>query len=93
VYEPDDHDAVASSAGQQPWHERRYDHLAEQIRRIGPDKIVFGTDWPLVRPADYLADLQNNVPLDADSWGRLLSATTPASQDPPGTPNARSRTR
>jgi predicted TIM-barrel fold metal-dependent hydrolase len=78
-YEPDDHDANPSTTGQQPWHARRFDHLAQQIGRIGPDKVVFGTDWPIVRPAHFLSNLQKHLPLDADSFDRLLQTTTPGS--------------
>lgn len=75
-HEPDDEDTIPSASGEEPWHGRRYAHLAEQIRRVGPDKVVFGTDWPVAQPARYLAEMREHLPLEPDTFERILRATT-----------------
>jgi predicted TIM-barrel fold metal-dependent hydrolase len=36
--------------------------IREMIDYLGPDKILYGTDWPLVRMGDYLAFFKKAIP-------------------------------
>ena len=39
------------------------EHLAANIRRIGLNRILFATDWPIVTPKDYIKLLRTDLPL------------------------------
>lgn len=36
--------------------------IREMIDYVGPDKIIYGTDWPLVRMKDYLSFFKKAIP-------------------------------
>lgn len=41
------------------WNRR----FAEAVRRVGPDRVVFGTDYPEARPGQYARRLRQSLPL------------------------------
>lgn len=41
------------------WNRR----FAEAVRRVGPDRVVFGTDYPEARPGQYVRALRETLPL------------------------------
>lgn len=45
------------------WPDKRYERVAERLREIGLERVVFGTDWPLVAPKGYWHEFSERVPL------------------------------
>lgn len=42
------------------WNRR----FAEAVRRLGPDRVLFGTDYPEARPGPYATRLRESLPLN-----------------------------
>lgn len=57
--------------------QKRYDRLVTNLRKIGMDRILFGTDWPDWSPDDYKADLKNQLPLTQEELNTILSNWAP----------------
>lgn len=54
----------------------RPDHaeaLARDLARAGPERLVFGSDWPVFEPGRYAAVLAARVPLEGAFWDRVLA--------------------
>lgn len=51
--------------------------IAEAVRKIGPDRIVYGTDWPAVSVPRYLAGVRESLPLEAARLRNLLDDAAP----------------
>jgi predicted TIM-barrel fold metal-dependent hydrolase len=58
------------------WSEERYVRLSERIRQVGPDRIVFGSDWPEWSPAAYEASIRA-LPLLPSEIDQIFSNRTP----------------
>lgn len=50
-----------------------YDRLADQLRAIGLERVLFGTDWPDWTPRAYLADLRQSIPLSEDEFAQIIA--------------------
>lgn len=61
----------------EPWKARRFRQLADRIHAVGIDRLVFGTDWPIVSPRPFLDDLEQRLSLTPAEWRQLRSATRP----------------
>lgn len=53
------------------WPDERYKQVAKRIREIGVERIVFGTDWPLIRPKKYWHEFSSHVPLTQCELDRI----------------------
>lgn len=51
--------------------------VAGAVRTLGPDRIVFGTDWPLLPVATYVEGVQESLPLEDDVLRDLLDDRAP----------------
>ncbi|MGH8995803.1 MAG: amidohydrolase family protein [Acidimicrobiales bacterium] len=75
VEEPVDPDPGEPAAPAGPGS--RFDRLVERVRAFGLDHVLFGTDWPVVSPARYLAELEARVPLRPDEFEALRRHVAP----------------
>lgn len=70
-----------SHAGKDSARRARYDEMnrgfAEAVRRIGPDRIVFGTDFPEYPPGAYVRGLAESLPLTESEFRDLLDDPAP----------------
>lgn len=55
------------------WNRR----FAEAVRRVGPDRVVFGTDYPEARPGQYARRLRQSLPLTAAEIQDLFDDRAP----------------
>lgn len=53
------------------------DRVAEAVREIGPDRIVYGTDWPVVSMPAYLEGLRGALPMSEKTFRDLIDDTAP----------------
>ena len=65
-----------------PAEKRDYDELRKvfvaEMRRIGLDRFVLGSDWPaLSPPARYFADERAALPVTAEEWAKLCGNVAP----------------
>ncbi len=51
--------------------------LAANLRRIGLNRILFATDWPVETPKEYIQVLRRNLPLTPAEIGRIFSNVAP----------------
>jgi uncharacterized protein len=75
-------DAPKSSPGNEPanqdwWPEKRYARLVSQLRKMGLEHVLFGTDWPDWTPRSYAADLEKNLPLTKNEFHMLFFNRAP----------------
>ena len=54
-----------------------YDRLAERIRTLGLDHVLFGSDWPGMTPADTVAAIRSSLPLRPAEIDRIFANTAP----------------
>lgn len=67
-------EAVAAAEGTPAWWpDERYRVLAERLRVIGFDRILFGSDWPEWAPKQYLSDLASELPLEQRELEQLAA--------------------
>lgn len=60
------------------WYpEKRYERMAEQLQKIGMNRLLFGTDWPDWSPADYRKDLVEHLPLEEPAFRTIFSNRAP----------------
>lgn len=60
------------------WYpQQRYERLVMQLRKIGLDQILFGTDWPEWTPADYKYDIREKIPLDENELQTIFTNRAP----------------
>lgn len=60
------------------WYpEERYHRLVKQIKTVGIDRILFGTDWPEWTPQNYASDIIENLPLTCDEHQKIFSNRAP----------------
>lgn len=60
------------------WYpQQRYERLVMQLRKIGMDRILFGTDWPEWTPSAYKSDIQNELPLDEKELQTIFTNRAP----------------
>lgn len=59
------------------WPEARYERLAMLIRRIGADRILFGTDWPEWTAEAYRMELTSELPLTEEELREIMGNTAP----------------
>lgn len=52
--------------------------LAEDLRALGLERIVFGSDYPVFDPADYAGLLHERLPLSAAELGQIMGNRAPA---------------
>ena len=55
------------------WNRR----FAEAVRRVGPDRVVFGTDYPEARPGQYARRLRQSLPLTPSEIRDLFDDRAP----------------
>lgn len=53
------------------------ERVAEAVRRIGPDRIVYGTDWPELSAPGYLNGIRDALPMEPAELRDLLDDTAP----------------
>lgn len=53
------------------------DRLAERIRTIGIDHVLFATDWPAMTPADTAEAIRQSLPLKSEEIERILANQAP----------------
>ena len=53
------------------------DRLAERIRTIGIDHVLFATDWPDMTPADTAEANRQSLPLKPKEIERILANQAP----------------
>ncbi len=46
--------------------------LRRDIRRLGPDRIVFGSDYPVFQPNEYAGALLDAAALDSVTWADIM---------------------
>lgn len=51
--------------------------FAEAVRRLGPDRVVYGTDWDAASMPGYLEGLRSDVPLEAAEIRDLVDDRAP----------------
>jgi predicted TIM-barrel fold metal-dependent hydrolase len=56
-------DSTQSNQTPKWYPEERYQRLTQQIKKVGLDRILFGTDWPDWNPQHYKNDIINNLKL------------------------------
>lgn len=61
--------------------------VAGAVRTLGPDRVVFGTDWPLISAATYVAGLREALPLEDEALRDLLDDGAPYLDAPAGSAN------
>jgi predicted TIM-barrel fold metal-dependent hydrolase len=60
------------------WYpQKSYERPAMQRRKIGMDRILFGTDWPEWTPRDYKADIIKKLPLTASELQQIFANRAP----------------
>lgn len=60
------------------WYpENRYKRLVKQLRKLGTDKVLFGTDWPEWSPRDYKKDIKENLSLTKSELKEILTNRAP----------------
>jgi hypothetical protein len=45
--------------------------LVQQVNRLIPDRVLFGSDWPVITPERWIAEF-NDLPLDDDVRQKIL---------------------
>ena len=55
----------------------RYSRVTEQLRKIGLDRILFGTDWPDWSPKKYKSDIINKLELTEKEQRIIFSNRAP----------------
>lgn len=51
--------------------------VARAVRELGPDRVVYGTDWPILGVAEYVAGLRGGLPLSDPELLDLLDDAAP----------------
>jgi predicted TIM-barrel fold metal-dependent hydrolase len=51
--------------------------LLNRIRQLGPEHVLFATDWPVVSPADYQELVREQLDLSTREVRRLSSGVAP----------------
>lgn len=69
--------SAATSNGADWYPEQRYARLTKQLRKIGLDRILFGTDWPDWTPGKYKSDLEKNLPLTQAEFQTMYANRAP----------------
>ncbi|WP_138431571.1 amidohydrolase family protein [Fodinibius saliphilus] len=60
------------------WYPKnRYKQLVKQMRKIGMEHILFGTDWPEWQPRDYQNKIIKQLPLNNDELRTLFTNHAP----------------
>ncbi|MBY6203947.1 amidohydrolase family protein [Halomonas denitrificans] len=59
------------------------DALARDLARAGPERLLFGSDWPLFEPGRYAAVLRYRVTLGDGFWDRVLENRAVDERSPP----------
>lgn len=54
-----------------------YDRLAERIRTVGFDHVLFATDWPGMTPADTVEAIRRSLPLRPAEIDRIFANKAP----------------
>ena len=66
------------------WPDTHYKEvLAGRLREIGLQRVVFGTDWPLVAPAKYWHEFSEQIPLEPCELAIIRANRTPWLTDTP----------
>lgn len=53
------------------------ERFVNAVRRLGPDRIVYATDWPVVSMPRYLAGLKESLSLDSAALHALIDDPAP----------------
>lgn len=53
------------------------DRFSATVRTLGPDRIVFATDWPVVSMPGYLDGIREDLPLDEETFADLIDDAAP----------------
>lgn len=82
VLPPDYANAAPGSDERFLWEEQkdfadRPERLAETLRRVGLNRILFGTDWPIVTGRDYIDTLRHGLQLSPAELNRIFSNVAP----------------
>lgn len=60
------------------WYpQKRYERLTQQIKKVGLDRILFGTDWPDWNPRSYKNDIVNKLNLSKNELDIIFSNKAP----------------
>lgn len=51
--------------------------VARAVRELGPDRIVYGTDWPAISVAEYREGIVEALPLEEEELWDLMDDTAP----------------
>lgn len=73
----DERKSSAERSGNRWRPERRHGRLVERLRKIGLDRVLFGTDWPEWTPRMYAMDLANSLPLNTEELHRVFANRAP----------------
>lgn len=53
------------------------DGVARAVRKLGPDRVVYGTDWPAISVAGYQEGILKALPLEDDELRDLMDDAAP----------------
>jgi predicted TIM-barrel fold metal-dependent hydrolase len=53
------------------------ERFLEAVRTLGPDRILYGTDWPAVSMPAYLDGLRESLPMEAEAFRDLVDDRAP----------------
>ena len=72
-------DSPGSADGPAWWPGDRYERLALRIRQVGPERVVFGSDWAAFSPAAYVDALREDLrpELSGTTWRTIMTSTAP----------------
>lgn len=66
------------SEGVPPSTEEEATALRKDLRRIGLERILFGSDYPVFHPQDYAGALRKALGVDPEEWETLMGNRIPA---------------
>lgn len=72
-------ESPASADGPAWWPGDRYERLARRIRQVGPERVLFGSDWAAFSPKAYLEALREDLrpELSGTTWRTIMANTAP----------------
>lgn len=69
---------LANDRSKPDWYpHQRYERLVMRLRKIGTDRILFGTDWPDWTPANYKSIIRKKLPLDKSELQTIFTNRAP----------------